>query len=85
MGLFQLLLEKIVRHKQQVMLVLTFKFLLGGILLLNSQANITGAVTGSTEFSSTISSAIGIILILISVVLFVEYHGTREYKYKQKT
>lgn len=46
-------------------------FILGILFLLNSKIDITGAVVGVSSLSSGFSSIFGIVLILVSVVLFV--------------
>ncbi len=45
-------------------------FILGIFFLLNSKIDITGAIIGISDISSTFSSTLGIILIIISVGLF---------------
>ncbi len=53
-------------------------FVLGIFFLLNSNIDITGAVVGVFDFSSGFSSVLGIILILVSAMLFVGGSGGLE-------
>ena len=45
-------------------------FILGTAFLINSKIDITGAVVGAPSISSALSSVLGIVLILVSIILF---------------
>jgi len=53
-------------------------FLIGILFLLNSKTDITGAVVGVSNISSGISSIFGIVLILVSTLLFVSGESLEE-------
>ncbi|MEK6836344.1 MAG: hypothetical protein AABX94_01605 [Nanoarchaeota archaeon] len=58
-------------EKRNIRLLSIISLVLGIIFLINSKTNITGAVINSSSISSTFSSIFGVILILVSVILFI--------------
>ena len=68
--------------EKKITYILSFIFLIVGLsLLVNSQANITGAVIGVSTSPSAQGYFFGVTLILISFILFtVSTSGTKEKK-----
>ena len=57
--------------KRNIMFLSIISLAIGIFFIINSETNITGAVISSSNISSTFSSILGVLLILVSIILFI--------------
>jgi|SRR3989344_7522430 len=57
--------------KRNIRILSIISLVIGIFLIFNSKTNITGAVIDSSSISSTLSSVLGVLLILVSLILFI--------------